>query len=44
MFEIPSRPEIKRCTINAASIRDHEEPVFEFAEDGDGARAVGESA
>jgi ATP-dependent Clp protease ATP-binding subunit ClpX len=45
MFEIPSRPEIKRCIISERSIRDALEPEFEFAEDTEGpARAVGESA
>jgi ATP-dependent Clp protease ATP-binding subunit ClpX len=45
MFEIPSRPEIKRCIISERSIRDALEPEFEVAEEGDGpVRAVGESA
>jgi ATP-dependent Clp protease ATP-binding subunit ClpX len=45
MFEIPSRPEIKRCIISERSIRDALEPEFEVAEETDGpARAVGESA
>ncbi|HUZ89518.1 MAG TPA: ATP-dependent Clp protease ATP-binding subunit ClpX [Candidatus Acidoferrales bacterium] len=44
MFEIPSRPDIKRCTISAASINDQTEPLFEFGDDGDAVRAVGESA
>ena len=44
MFEIPSRPEIKRCTISAASIKERLDPVFEFGDDADGPRAVGESA
>jgi ATP-dependent Clp protease ATP-binding subunit ClpX len=44
MFEIPSRPEIKRCLISERSIREALEPEFEF-EEGDGpARLVGESA
>src|SRR5206468_4059206 len=33
MFEIPSRPEIKRCIISERSIRDALEPEFEVAED-----------
>jgi ATP-dependent Clp protease ATP-binding subunit ClpX len=45
MFEIPSRPEIKRCIISERSIRDALEPEFEVAEESEGpARAVGESA
>ena len=45
MFEIPSRPEIKRCIISEHSIRDALEPEFELAEDGESpARVVGESA
>ena len=45
MFEIPSRPEIKRCIISERSIRDALEPEFEVAEEGDApVRAVGESA
>ena len=45
MFEIPSRPEIKRCLISERSIREALEPEFELSEDGDGpARLVGESA
>ncbi len=45
MFEIPSRPEIKRCIISERSIRDALEPEFEFADETEGpARAVGESA
>jgi ATP-dependent Clp protease ATP-binding subunit ClpX len=44
MFEIPSRPEIKRCLISERSIREALEPEFELDE-GDGpARLVGESA
>ncbi|MGI8562978.1 MAG: ATP-dependent Clp protease ATP-binding subunit ClpX [Candidatus Dormibacter sp.] len=30
MFEIPSRPDIKRCIITADSIRDRAEPEFEY--------------
>ena len=45
MFEIPSRPEIKRCIISERSIRDALEPEFEVADEAEGpARAVGESA
>jgi ATP-dependent Clp protease ATP-binding subunit ClpX len=45
MFEIPSRPEIKRCLISERSIREALEPEFELTEEGDGpARLVGESA
>src|SRR5256884_8264417 len=45
MFEIPSRPEIKRCIISERSIRDALEPEFEVSEETEGpARAVGESA
>ena len=45
MFEIPSRPEIKRCLISERSIREALEPEFELGEEGDGpARLVGESA
>jgi ATP-dependent Clp protease ATP-binding subunit ClpX len=45
MFEIPSRPEIKRCLISERSIREALEPEFELSEEGVGpARLVGESA
>jgi ATP-dependent Clp protease ATP-binding subunit ClpX len=45
MFEIPSRPEIKRCIISEQSIREALEPEFELSEEGEGpARLVGESA
>jgi ATP-dependent Clp protease ATP-binding subunit ClpX len=45
MFEIPSRPEIKRCIISERSIRDALEPEFELIDETEGpARAVGESA
>jgi ATP-dependent Clp protease ATP-binding subunit ClpX len=45
MFEIPSRPEIKRCIISERSIREALEPEFELVEEGDSpARLVGESA
>ncbi len=45
MFEIPSRPDIKRCLITADSIRNASEPEFEYAEEGEGPpHVVGESA
>jgi ATP-dependent Clp protease ATP-binding subunit ClpX len=45
MFEIPSRPDIKRCLISERSIREALEPEFELGEEGEGpARLVGESA
>ena len=45
MFEIPSRPEIKRCLISERSIREALEPEFELGEEGESpARLVGESA
>ncbi|HEY4888145.1 MAG TPA: ATP-dependent Clp protease ATP-binding subunit ClpX [Candidatus Dormibacteraeota bacterium] len=45
MFEIPSRPEIKRCLISERSIREALEPEFELSDDGESpARLVGESA
>jgi ATP-dependent Clp protease ATP-binding subunit ClpX len=44
MFEIPSRPDIKRCIIRADAIRNQAEPDFEFGEDGEGPQVVGESA
>src|SRR5437867_10320729 len=45
MFEIPSRPEIKRCIISERSIRDALEPEFEISDEAESpARAVGESA
>jgi ATP-dependent Clp protease ATP-binding subunit ClpX len=43
MFEIPSRPDIKRCIISADAIRNQAEPDFEFSDDGE-ARIVEESA
>jgi ATP-dependent Clp protease ATP-binding subunit ClpX len=43
MFEIPSRPDIKRCIIRPDSIRNQSEPDFEFSDDGE-ARIVEESA
>src|SRR6266699_835139 len=33
MFEIPSRPDIKRCIIRADSIRQQTEPEFEYADE-----------
>ncbi len=45
MFEIPSRPEIKRCLISERSIREALEPEFELGEESDSpARVVGETA
>jgi len=45
MFEIPSRPDIKRCIISERSIRDALEPEFELADENESqARVVGESA
>jgi ATP-dependent Clp protease ATP-binding subunit ClpX len=45
MFEIPSRPEIKRCLISERSIREALEPEFELGEDTEApARVVGETA
>jgi len=45
MFEIPSRPDIKRCLISERSIREALEPEFELGEEGESpARLVGESA
>jgi ATP-dependent Clp protease ATP-binding subunit ClpX len=45
MFEIPSRPDIKRCLISERAIREALEPEFELGEEGDSpARLVGESA
>src|SRR5213592_3706725 len=45
MFEIPSRPEIKRCIISERSIRDALEPEFEVVDETESpASAVGESA
>ena len=43
MFEIPSRPDIKRCIIRADAIRQQAEPDFEFGDDGE-TRIVEESA
>jgi ATP-dependent Clp protease ATP-binding subunit ClpX len=44
MFEIPSRPDIKRCIIRADAIRNQGEPDFELGEDREGPQIVGESA
>jgi ATP-dependent Clp protease ATP-binding subunit ClpX len=45
MFEIPSRPDIKRCLISERSIREALEPEYELGEEGESpARLVGESA
>jgi ATP-dependent Clp protease ATP-binding subunit ClpX len=45
MFEIPSRPDIKRCLISERAIREALEPEFELVEEGESpARLVGESA
>ncbi len=45
MFEIPSRPDIKRCLISERSIREALEPEFELGEESEGpARVVGETA
>ncbi|OLB85422.1 MAG: ATP-dependent Clp protease ATP-binding subunit ClpX [Chloroflexi bacterium] len=45
MFEIPSRPEIKRCLISERSIREALEPEFELGEESESpARVVGETA
>jgi ATP-dependent Clp protease ATP-binding subunit ClpX len=35
MFEVPSRPDIKRCIISEAAIRDETEPEFEISDEGD---------
>jgi ATP-dependent Clp protease ATP-binding subunit ClpX len=35
MFEIPSRPDIKRCIIRAEAIRNQGEPDFEFSDEGE---------
>src|SRR5207249_11948060 len=34
MFEVPSRPEIKRCVITEKAIREEIEPEFEISEGG----------
>jgi ATP-dependent Clp protease ATP-binding subunit ClpX len=43
MFEIPSRPDIKRCIIRPDAIRNQGEPDFEFSDEGE-SRIVEESA
>src|SRR5207237_10860062 len=43
MFEIHSRPDIKRCIISADAIRKQGEPDFEFGEAGAGPQIVGEN-
>jgi ATP-dependent Clp protease ATP-binding subunit ClpX len=43
MYEIPSRPEIKRCVIRPDAIRHQGEPDFEFADEAE-PEVVGESA
>jgi ATP-dependent Clp protease ATP-binding subunit ClpX len=43
MYEIPSRPDIKRCTITPEAIRSHRPPEYDYAEEGEG-RIVEESA
>src|SRR6266705_1381302 len=45
MFEVPSRPEVKRCVITERSIREALEPEFELGEESESpARVVGETA
>jgi ATP-dependent Clp protease ATP-binding subunit ClpX len=45
MFEVPSRPDIKRCIITPESILEAREPEFELGEEGDATpEVVGESA
>jgi ATP-dependent Clp protease ATP-binding subunit ClpX len=44
MYEIPSRPEIKRCVITEEAIRESLEPEFEISEDGPETLIAGESA
>ena len=45
MFEVPSRPDIKRCIITPESILEAREPEFELGEEGDTTpEVVGESA
>jgi hypothetical protein len=36
MFEVPSRPDIKRCIISAESIVESREPEFVLADEPDG--------
>ena len=40
MFEIPSRPEIKRCLVSERSIREALEPEFVLAEESDGPKVL----
>jgi ATP-dependent Clp protease ATP-binding subunit ClpX len=45
MFEVPSRPDIKRCIITEESIVDGSEPEFELSDERDGPQLVaGETA
>ena len=45
MFEIPSRPDIKRCVISEKAIRELLEPEFEYSDEADQPpQIVGESA
>src|SRR5215467_1332990 len=44
MFEIPSRPDIKRCIIRPEAIHDQGEPEFEYAEESEGTAIARESA
>src|SRR5215472_637460 len=44
MFEIPSRPDIKRCIIRPEAIHDQGEPEFEYAEETEGTAIARESA
>jgi ATP-dependent Clp protease ATP-binding subunit ClpX len=45
MFEVPSRPDIKRCIITEDSITEGSEPEFELSDDQDGPRLLaGETA
>jgi ATP-dependent Clp protease ATP-binding subunit ClpX len=45
MFEIPSRPDIKRCLITERAIRELQEPEFEYTDEADSPpQIVGESA
>ncbi|HEY8641366.1 MAG TPA: ATP-dependent Clp protease ATP-binding subunit ClpX [Candidatus Dormibacteraeota bacterium] len=45
MFEIPSRPDIKRCVISEKAIRELQEPEFEYTDEADQPpQIVGESA
>ena len=45
MFEIPSRPDIKRCVISSDAIRELREPEFEYSDESDSPpQIVGESA